>query len=89
MLSLFWAHIRKLEERSRKGNQAGFYEHLKTLNLEGKRDSSSQLIKDEDDNLLRDVELIHGRWVRWFHTLLNTKSPKFTQTLPKPLTSGP
>ena len=46
------------------------------MSLEGKRDRSSQLTKDEDSNLLRDVELIRKRWVRWFHTLLNTRSPK-------------
>ena len=26
--------------------------------------------------LLRDVELVRERWVRWFHTLLNAKSPR-------------
>ena len=36
VLSFFWAHVRKLEERVRKGDHAGFYEHLKTVNLEGK-----------------------------------------------------
>ena len=46
------------------------------MNLEGKRDRSSQVIKDEHGSLLRDVEFIRERWVRWFHTLLNTKSPK-------------
>ena len=33
-------------------------------------------INDEDGLLLRDVERIRERWVRWFHTLLNAKSPK-------------
>ena len=83
------AHVRKLEERVRKGDQAGFYEHLKTMNLEGKRDRSSQLIKDEDGNLLRDVELIHERWVRWFHTLLNTKSPKLNPKIAEALDQWP
>ena len=46
------------------------------MNLEGKRDRSSQFTKDEDGNWLRDVELIRERWIRWFHTLLTTKSPK-------------
>ena len=32
----FRAQVRKLEERVRKDDQAGFYEHLKTMNLEGK-----------------------------------------------------
>ena len=53
---------------------AGFYKHLKTMNLEGKRDRSSAYVKDENGVLLRDVELICERWVRWFHTLLNAKS---------------
>ncbi len=39
------------------------------MNLEGKRDHNSQLIKDEHSSLLRDVEVIRERWVRWFHTL--------------------
>ena len=33
-------------------------------------------IIDEDGILLRGVELIRERLVRWFHTLLNAKSPK-------------
>ena len=72
VLGLF---VRKLETRVREGDQASFYKHLKTMNLEGKRDRSSECIKDEDGILLRDVEIIIERGVRWFHTLLNTKSP--------------
>ena len=44
------------------------------MNLEGKRDRSSAYVEDEIGVLLRDVELIRERWVRWFHTLLNAKS---------------
>ena len=46
------------------------------MNLEGKRYHSSAYVKDENGVLLRDVELIHERWVRWFHTLLNAMSPR-------------
>ena len=76
VLSFFWDFVRKLETGTREGDQAGFYKHLKTVNLEGKRDRSSAYVKDENGVLLRDVELIHERWVRWFHTLLNAKSPR-------------
>ena len=76
VLSFFWDFVGKLETRNREGDQAGFYKHLKTMNLEGKRDYSSAYIKDENGVLPRDVELIRERWVRWFHTLLNTKSPR-------------
>ena len=45
------------------------------MKLEGKRDRSSACVKDENGVLLRDVELIRERWIRWFHTLLNAMSP--------------
>ena len=45
------------------------------MNLEGKRYRSSAHVKDENGGLLRDVEIIRERWVQWFHTLLNAKSP--------------
>ena len=38
----------------RDGYHAGFYEHVKGLDVEGKRPLASQNIKDEDGNLLRD-----------------------------------
>ena len=58
VLSFFWPHVRKLEARVQEGDHAGFYRHIKTMNLEGKRDRSSQSIKDKHGNLLRDVEPI-------------------------------
>ena len=45
VLSLFWDFVRKLETRNREGDQAGFYRHLKTMNLDGKRDRSSRSSK--------------------------------------------
>ena len=59
--------------------------HLKTTNLEGKRDRSSAYVKDEDGVLLRDVELIRERWVRWFNTFLNAKSPRLSERTESPL----
>ena len=64
VLSFFWAFTRKLETRDREGDEAGFYKHLKTMNLERKRDRSSAYIKDENGILLRDVEVIRERWGR-------------------------
>ena len=68
VLSFFWDFVRKLETRTREGDQAGFYKHLKTTNLERKRNRSSAYVKDVNGVLLRDVELIRERWVRWFHS---------------------
>ena len=89
VLSFFWNFVRKLETRNREGDQAGFYTHLKTMNLEGKRDRSSAYVKDENGVLLRDVELIRERWVRWFHTLLNAKSPRFDPNIAEGLDQWP
>ena len=57
VLRFFWDFVRKLETRTREGDQASFYQHLKTMNLEGKRDRSSAYVKDENGVLLRDVDL--------------------------------
>ena len=76
VLSFFWDFVRKLETRTREGDQAGFYKHLKTTNLEGKRNRNSAYVKDENGVLLRDVKLIRERWGRWFYTLLNAKSSR-------------
>ena len=76
MLSFFWDFFRKLETPTLEGDQAGFCKRLKTMNLEEKRDCSSAYVKDENNVFLRDDELIRERWVRWFHTLLDAKSPR-------------
>ena len=89
MLSFFWAFVRKLKTCVREGNQAGFDKHLKTMNLEGKRDRSSVYINDEDSILLRDVELIRKRLVRWFYSLFNAKSLKLDLSIAKGLDQWP
>ncbi|CAB1102902.1 unnamed protein product [Ectocarpus sp. CCAP 1310/34] len=45
------------------------------IDVEGKRSFTSQNTKDEDGKVLRDPTFIRQRWARWFHKLLNTKSP--------------
>ena len=89
VLSFFWDFVRKLETRTRAGDQAGFYKHLKTMNLEGKRDRSSAYVKDENGVLLRDVELIREQWVRWFRTLLNAKSSRIDPNIAEGLDQWP
>ena len=42
--SFVWNFVRKLETRSREGDQAGFYKHLRTINLEWKRDRTSACV---------------------------------------------
>ena len=89
MLICFWDFVRKLETRTRVGDQVGFYNHLKTMNLERKRGRSSAYVKDENDVLVRDVKLIRKRWVRWFHTLLNAKSSRLDPSIAEGLDQWP
>ena len=89
VLSFFWNFVRKRETRTREGDQAGFYKHLKTMNLEGERDRSSAYVKNENGVLLRDVELIRVRRVRLFHTLLNAKSPRLDPSIAEGLDQWP
>ena len=71
----FEDYVSQLEGRIREGDQFGLYKHLQGMDVEEKRTFNLQYIKDEEGQLLRDTALIRERWVRWFHKLLNTKSP--------------
>ena len=89
VLSDFWDFVRKPKTHIREGDQAGFYQHLQTTNLEAKRDRSSAYVKDKNGVLLRDVKLIRERWVRWFHILLNAKSPRLDPNIAEGLDQWP
>ena len=86
---VFLDFVRKLETRNREGDQAGFYKHLTTRNLGENRERSSAYVKHENGVLLRDVELIRERWVRWFHTLLNAKSQRLDPNIAEGLDQWP
>ena len=77
---------RNTQSRRRPGR---LLQALETMNLKGKRDRSSAYIKDENSVLLRDVEHIRKRWVRWFHTLLSAKSPRLDPNIAEGLDQWP
>ena len=89
VLSVFLHFVRKLETHTRDDDQAGFYKHLKTMNLEGKRDRSCAYVNDENDALLRDIELIREQWARWSHAFLNAKSPRLDPNIAEGLDQWP
>ena len=80
------SQTRNMHSRRRPGR---LLQAPKTMNLERKRDRSLAYAKDENGVLLRDVELIRERWIRWFHTLLNTKPPRFDPNLAESLDQWP
>ena len=85
----FEDYVSQLEGRIRAGDQFSFYEHLKGMNVEGKRTFDSQYVKDEEGRLLRYNALIRERWVMWFHKLLNTKSPTLDPSIVDELKQWP
>ena len=61
---LFEKFVSQLRVRIKDGDQAGFYKHLKGMDLEVRRSCSVQYIKDEEGRLLRDMGLIRGWWMQ-------------------------
>ena len=56
------------------GDQHGFFQNIKSVQLEETKKVESQYIRDEEGRLLRDSGRIRERWVRFFCSLLNSKS---------------
>ena len=69
-------HVQGMEEDFRQRDQRGLFQRIKSLNIEDTRKVSSQYIRDEEGIMLRDPELVLGRWARFFGTLLSSKSDK-------------
>ena len=67
----------QLGVRSKDGDQSGVFKHPNGMDFEGKKSCSSHYIKDTESRLPRDMEFIRDRWVQWFSSLLNKKSPTF------------
>ena len=56
------------------GDQPGFFQNIKSVQLEETMKVESMYVRDEEGRLLRDKERIRKRWARSFHSLLNAKS---------------
>ena len=69
-------HAQGMEKDLRQRDQMGLFQRFKFLNIEDTRKVNSQYIRDEEGIMLRDPELVRGRWARFFGTLLNSKSDK-------------
>ena len=72
----FERYVQKMEEQLRRRDQRGFFQHLKSMEVEETRKVESRCIRDEDGRILRDKDLINQRWARFFHSLLNAKAEK-------------
>ena len=89
VVRFFERHVVELEKQLRMGDQHGFFQNIKSVQLEETKKVESQCIRDEEGRLLRDKGRIRERWVRFFRSLLNSKSDMIDADIPKRLPQHP
>ena len=88
VVRFFERHVVESEKQLRMGDQHGFFQNIKSVQLEETKKVESQCIRDEGRKLLRDKGRIRERWVR-FRSLLNSKSDMLVPDIPKRLPQQP
>ena len=89
VVRFFERHVVEFEKQLRVGDQHGFLQNIKPVELEETKKVESQCVRDEEGRLLRDKERIHERWVQFFRSLLNAKSEMLDPDIPKRLPQHP
>ena len=89
VVRFFERHVVELEKQLRMGDQHGFFQNIKSVQLEETKKVESQCIRDEEGRLLRDKGRIREGWVRFFRSLLNSKSDMIDADIPKRLPQHP
>ena len=89
VVRFFERHVVELEKQLRMGDQHGFFQNIKSVQLEETKKVESQCVRDEGGRLLRDKGRIRERWVRFFRSLLNSKSDMLDPDIPKRLPQQP
>ena len=89
VVRFFERHVVELEKQLRMGNQHGFFQNIKSVQLEETKRVDSQCVRDEGGRLLRDKGRICKRGARFFRLLLNSKSDMLDPDVPKRLLQQP
>ena len=89
VVRFFERHVVELKKQLRMGDQHGFFQNIKLVQLEETKEVESQCVRDEGGRLLRDKGRIRERWVRFFRSLLNFKSDMLDPDIPKRLPQQP
>ena len=83
LVHFFERHVVELEKQFNMVDQRGFFQNIKSIQLEETKKFESQYVHEEEGRLLRDKESIRERWVRFFRSLLNAKSDTLVSDIPK------
>ena len=89
VVRFFERHVVELKKQLRVGDQHGFFQNIKSVHLEETKKVESQCVRDKEGTLLRDKGRIRERWVRFFRSLLNSKSDMLDADIPKRLPQHP
>ena len=89
VVRFFERQIVELEKQLRMGDQHGFFQNIKSVQLEETKKVESRCVRDEEGRLLRDKQCIRERWVRFFRSLLNSKSDMLDADIPRTLPQHP
>ena len=71
------------------GDQHGFSQNINLMQPEEMKKVESQCVRDEGGSMLRDKGRIRERWMRFFRSLLNSKSDMLDPDIPKRLPQRP
>ena len=89
IVRFFERHVVELEKQLHMGDQHGFFQNIKTVQLEETKKVESQCVRNEEERLLRNKRRIRQRWMRFFRSLLNAKSNMLDPDIPKRLPQQP
>ena len=89
VVRFFERHVVELEKQLRMGDQHGFFQNIKSVQLEETKKVESQCVRGEGGRLLSDEGCIRARWVQFFRSLLNSKSDMLDPDIPKRLLQQP
>ena len=89
VVRFFERHVVELEKQLRMGDQHGFFQNIKSVQLEETKKVELQCVRDEEGTLLRDKGRFRERWVRFFRSLLNSESDMLDADIPKGLPQHP
>ena len=85
VVRFFERHVVELEKQLHLGDQHGFFQNIRSVQLEETKKVESQCVHDKGGRLLRDKGRIRERWVRFFRLLLNSKHDMLDPEIPKRL----
>ena len=85
IVRFFERHVVELEKQLLMGDQHGFFQNIRSVQLEETKKGELQCIRDEAGRLMRDKGRTRERLVRFFQSLPNAKSYMVDPDIPKRL----